>query len=308
MTGSSLVREAAQALRFNRQRSLLTTISLAWGVACFVILFSYGDGFHLALRKAFQTVGQDLVLTFGGQTSTQAGGERAGRRIRLERTDVETIRESVPLVAAISLEMMMGRMTVVRGYRSQTMMVRAVNASYGRIRNQTIGSGRWLVPEDELQKQRVAVMGAKAAEKLFGEIPPEGEEIAINGLRFTVIGVLLSKTQIANYNTPDNDCAFIPYDTATLFRDLRYPDDIVWMPANPVFRDEAVKQVRETFARLHSFSPTDERALRVSAAWAWPTSCWSRLRSAPGRSVCSNRSAPRAVRSWLSSCSKPSPL
>src|SRR6266536_1004811 len=263
MTGSSLVQEAAQALRFNRQRSLLTTISLAWGVACFVILFSYGDGFHLALRKAFQTVGQDLVLTFGGQTSTQAGGERAGRRIRLERTDVETIRESVPLVAAISLEMMMGRMTVVRGYRSQTMMVRAVNASYGRIRNQTIGSGRWLVPEDELQKQRVAVMGAKAAEKLFGEIPPEGEEIAINGLRFTVIGVLLSKTQIANYNTPDNDCAFIPYDTATLFRDLRYPDDIVWMPANPVFRDEAVKQVRETFARLHSFSPTDERALRV---------------------------------------------
>jgi len=73
----------------------------------------------------------------------------------------------------------------------------------------------------------------------------------------------LSKTQIANYNTPDNDCAFIPYDTATLFRDLRYPDDIVWMPANPVFRDEAVKQVRETFARLHNFSPTDERALRV---------------------------------------------
>jgi putative ABC transport system permease protein len=142
-------------------------------------------------------------------------------------------------------------------------MVRAVNASYGRIRNQTMGSGRWLVPEDELTKQRVAVLGAMAAEKLFGEIPPEGEEIAINGLRFTVIGVLLSKTQIANYNTPDNDCAFIPFDTATLFRDLRYPDDIVWMPANPVFRDEAVKQVRETFARLHNFSPGDERALRT---------------------------------------------
>lgn len=35
------------------------------------------------------------------------------------------------------------------------------------------------------------------------------------------------------------------------------------MPANPVFRDQAVRQVRETFARVHNFSPNDERALRV---------------------------------------------
>lgn len=50
------------------------------------------------------------------------------------------------------------------------LMVRAANSSYGRIRNQTMASGRWLEPEDELQKQRVAVLGGKAAEKLFGEI------------------------------------------------------------------------------------------------------------------------------------------
>ena len=238
MSVSSVIpRGRRRRLKFNRQRSILTTISLAWGVACFVILYSYGDGFHLALRKAFLPVGQDLVLMFGGQTSTQAGGERAGRRVRMERSDVDAIRESVPLVAAISPEMMMGGMTVVRGYRSQTTMVRAVNVAYGRIRNQTMETGRWLRPEDETQKQRVAVLGANAASKLFGEIPPEGEEITINGLRFTVIGVLKTKTQVANYNTPDNECAFIPYETASLYRDLKYPDDIVWMPANPVFRD-----------------------------------------------------------------------
>jgi putative ABC transport system permease protein len=263
MTVNSIFREAAQALKFNRQRSILTTISLAWGVACFVILYSYGDGFHLALQLAFRQVGQDLVLMFGGQTSTQAGGERAGRRIRLERSDVEAIRESVPMAAAISPEMMMGGMTVVRGYRTETMMVRAAHPSYGRIRNQTMASGRWLEPEDELQKQRVAVLGGQAAEKLFGEIPPEGEEITINGLRFTVIGVLKTKTQIANYNTPDNNCAFIPFETASLFRDLRYPDDIVWMPANPVFREQTVKQVRETLARLHNFAATDDRAVKI---------------------------------------------
>jgi putative ABC transport system permease protein len=262
MTIGSVFREAGQALRFNRQRSILTTISLAWGVACFVILYSYGDGFHMALRRAFQTVGQDLVLMFGGRTSSQAGGERAGRRIRFEVSDVEEIRASVPLVAAISPEMMMGGMTVVREYRSYTTMVRAVRNSYGRIRNQTMGSGRWIEAEDDLQKRRVAVLGAKAAEKLFGEIPPEGGEIEINGLRFTVIGVIKTKTQIANYSTPDNECVFIPFETASLYGEIRYPDDIVWTPANPIFRDDAVRQVEETLARLHNFKPGDERAIR----------------------------------------------
>jgi putative ABC transport system permease protein len=263
MRVGSIFGEAAQALRFNRQRSVLTIISLAWGVACFVILYSYGDGFHIALQTAFRSVGQDLVLMFGGRTSTQAGGERAGRRIRLELSDVDAIRDTVPLVGAISPEEMMGGMTVVRGYRSNTMMVRAVRASYGRIRNQSMGSGRWLSPDDDMQKQRVAVMGAKAAEKLFGEMQPEGEEITINGLRFNVVGVLKTKTQVANYNSPDNECAFIPYETASLFRDLKYPDVFVWMPANPVFRAKAVRQVREVLSRIHNFSPNDERAVQT---------------------------------------------
>ena len=260
---SSIFREAGQALKFNRQRSVLTTISLAWGVACFVILYSYGDGFHVALRTAFRTVGQDLVLMFGGRTSSQAGGERAGRRIRLERADVEEIRTAVPLVLAISPEMMMGGMTVVREYRSHTTMVRGVQTAYGRIRNMTIAAGRWIEPDDEAEKRRVAVLGSKAAEKLFGEIPPEGEEVDINGLRFSVIGVLKNKTQVANYNTPDNECVFIPYETASLYRDLKYPDDIVWMPANPVFREQTVQQVRDTLAKLHDFAPRDDRAVRV---------------------------------------------
>ena len=260
---SSVFREAGQALKFNRQRSLLTMVSLAWGVACFVILYSYGDGFHLALQTAFRSIGQDLILMFGGRTSTQAGGERAGRRVRLELSDLDAIRDTVPLVGAISPEIMMGGKTIVHGYRTHTTMVRAVRVAYGRIRNQTMQSGRWIAPDDEVEKQRVAVLGAAAATKLFGEVQPEGEDIAINGMRFSVIGVLKTKTQIANYNTPDNECVFIPYETASLYQDLKYPDDFVWMPANPVFREKAVQQVREVLARLHNFSPTDDRAIRT---------------------------------------------
>src|ERR1700730_4805554 len=100
--------------------------SLAWGVACFVILYSYGEGFGRALTVSFQAVGQDLVLMFGGQTSAQAGGERSGRVIRLKSEDVELIRETVPLVAAVSGEVFIRGANVVRGYRQQNLSVRAV--------------------------------------------------------------------------------------------------------------------------------------------------------------------------------------
>src|SRR6201997_3695455 len=114
MTFGSIISEAAAALNFNRQRSLLTMASLAWGVACFVILYSYGEGFGRALRVSFQAVGQDLVLMFGGQTSAQAGGERSGRVIRLVREDADLIRETVPLVGAISAEVFVRGANVVR--------------------------------------------------------------------------------------------------------------------------------------------------------------------------------------------------
>jgi len=127
----------------------------------------------------------------------------------------------------------------------------------------SLASGRWISPEDFQTRERVAVIGAKAAEKLFGEIPPVDEIIAIKGMQFRIVGLLKSKVQISNYNTPDNECIFIPYSTGSVLRNIKYPDDIVWMPANPIFRTQAVKDLRATLGRVHNFVPSDERALEI---------------------------------------------
>jgi putative ABC transport system permease protein len=173
------------------------------------------------------------------------------------------IRDSVPLVTGVAAEIMLREATVMHGYRQQNMSVRAVELPYEKTRNMTMSSGHWFTGEDYQNKQRVAILGAKAAEKLFGEAPPEGESISINGLQFQIVGELLTKTQISNYNTPDNECVFIPLSTASLLHEVKYPDDIVWMPANPLFREKALTDVRALLARVHSFSPTDERAVQV---------------------------------------------
>ncbi len=265
MTVSWTMREAVSALRYYRRRTVITVLSLAWGVACFVLLMSYGNGFDSALRSAFHAVGQDLILLMPGQTSHQAGGLRSGRRVQLELSDVEAIREAVPAVAAISPELTRRGFRVAYRTREKDYSFRAVRPEYQRIRNMQVTSGRWISPEDIERRSRVAVLGATVANELFGEAPAVDEEITVNGLRFTVIGVLEVKGQLANYGRPDNMCVFIPYEAMSLFRDIRYPDLIVWTPVSGTVRDQAIKQVRETLAAIHKYSPADEKAIEVLA-------------------------------------------
>jgi putative ABC transport system permease protein len=259
-----IIGNSITALMRRKLRSITTVVSLAWAVACFLLLMSSSRGFDAALRDAFLEVGQDLVLTFGGQTSEQKGGLRAGRNIVLKINDVEKIRDAVPLVGGISPEIMQD-VNVVRSNNEKEYMVRAVWPEYDRVRNIHVTSGRWLNADDARYARRVVVLGATVADELFGNRSEYGETILINGVRFTVIGRIRAKVQIANYNRPDNVCIFIPYETINLFRDTRYPGVIVWSPLAPNARDQAIQQVRSVLAGIHRFSPTDERAVEILA-------------------------------------------
>jgi putative ABC transport system permease protein len=264
MRTATLFTSAMSNLLGQKRRLITTIVSLAWAVASFLLLMSYGHGFDMALRDAFFAVGQDIVLMWAGHTSEQTGGMRAGRTILPLKSDVEEIREAVPFVGAISPEIMQN-MTVVRGTRQKEYMARAVMPEYDRIRNIRLISGRWINTDDCRYSRRVAVLGAKVAQELFGNSPEQGEEILVNGVRFVVIGRMEVKVQLANYNQPDNECIFVPYDTFQLFSNTRYPNYIIWTPVSPVARERAMRQVRAVLAGIHHYSPTDEKAIEMLA-------------------------------------------
>ncbi|RPJ56891.1 MAG: ABC transporter permease [Acidobacteria bacterium] len=260
MVMKAVFENALAALRFYKRRSIITMISLAWAVASFLILMGYGEGFHKAMTLAFRAVGQELIILDDGQTSLQAGGMRSGRAIRLEEKDADIIRENVPLVAAISPELMLN-VSVVRGDREKQYMARAVAPEYELIRNMKLDGGRWLSDDDNRYRRRVAVIGASVYRELFKRRQFLDEEITLNGVTFTVIGRLATKVQFANYNRPDNECVFIPYQTGSMFGQIRYPNLIVWAPLVPTMTEKAIEQVRETLAGIHRFSPKDEKAV-----------------------------------------------
>ncbi len=254
--------EALNALGHYRLRSALTRLSIVWGVTSLSLLLAYGDGFERALTRAFLEIGKDLIVIFPGQTSMQAGGERSGRRIRLELRDVAAIKEGVPTVEAVSPE--------VRRYyplsfndRVRSHEVSGVYACYERIRNAALADGRYLSEEDVLHRRRVVVIGADIRRELFNSLPAIGSEIKINGVRFTVIGVLEKKTQISNYDDADDVTAFVPFSTLAAMADARYLNNIVLLPTSNHFRDRIVADVRAALARVHHFNVNDTRAVEI---------------------------------------------
>jgi putative ABC transport system permease protein len=259
---SEILKEALVSLRRNRTRSALTLLGMAWGVACFVILYAWGDGFQKAIKLGLAYFGDNVTIVWGGQTSMQAGGEKAGRRIIMELADVEDVRRGASLLRRISPEF-------YRTFPMQTTKrvsndgVRGINHQYGPMRGQFIEEGRLISPEDVQFSRRVVVLGSGLREKLFSEAPAVGEDVRIGGIPFTVIGVLRKKVSLSNYFGLDDKNAFIPYTAMGSLSQIRYLSVMVVQTVNPALEEPALRQVREMLAKNHRFNPNDERALTM---------------------------------------------
>jgi putative ABC transport system permease protein len=247
----------------HRFRAGLTMLGIAWGIVTVTSMMAYGNGFHDALMVGFSNAFKTgVAVIYGGQTSMQAGGERAGKRVWLKLEDVEPIRE-LGLVKSVSPEIFES-MPLTFGVRQTTAGVRGVAPEYGIMRAETPSSGRFVNQEDVERRRRVAFLGTDVAEKLFGNSPATGQTVRIRGVSFEVIGVLADKAQLSNYFYPDKRSVFIPYSSTEQIFHQDYLDTLVVQTIAPAFHDQAMRQVRGVLAERHRFDARDERALQIN--------------------------------------------
>src|SRR5213075_225474 len=135
-----IVREAFFGLYHHRFRAALSMLGISWGIISVVVLLAYGEGFRKALDAGFKGAFSDgTVVAFPGQTSMQAGGERAGKRVRITADDVLTIGE-LPLVKNVSPEFMQ-EFPIVYGNKQSSHLIRGVAGSYGTMRAERAQAG-----------------------------------------------------------------------------------------------------------------------------------------------------------------------
>jgi len=235
-------------------------LGIVWGIAAVALLIAYGSSFRSVIAAAFDAFGKGAVIAWPAQTSEQAGGQRAGKQVRFEKEDVEMIRQEATLVKTVCLETV-NWLPISYGERMANTAIRGVCPEYGEMRNEVPSVGRWISPEDMLERRRVVFLGARLRQKLFSGQPAIGETVRISGVRFTVIGTMDIKLQDSNYFTSDDESAWIPYSSAGDLWNTRYAAVIVFESVAPPLEKLAMQQVRATIAKRQRFSPTDERAI-----------------------------------------------
>jgi putative ABC transport system permease protein len=255
-----IITEGWHSLLRNRLRSVLTMLGIVWGLVTVVLLLGYGKGVGESVVTATLGIGKDVCMMWGGQTSMQAGGERAGKRIKFTYEDVQYIRDEVPLASAVSGEVDDGL-----GYKFNNKVVsvqtKAIQYPYGRMRKLDIEEGRYFEEADFIEHRRVILVGDHAAKKIMGTLPPIGQQVSVNGQVFTIIGKLRLKLQDSSNNGPDNENVFMPFETYREITNTRDPRMIVFQAARPELHKKVVEAVRASLARHHHFDSRDEKAV-----------------------------------------------
>ncbi len=271
MNLTETLRQTFATFRAHKMRIFLTMFGIVWGIASVIILVGLGKGFSVDQKARMKTLGKDLVIVWGGRTSSQVGGLAAGREITLTIDDARLIRDECYFVKNVSPEL---RRTIpeVSEFNSASRGVVGMWPAYQDFRSLLLSEGRLVTDDDERHGRRVIILGHAARRQLYPGQPAVGATLSVKGMPYTVIGVLKEKKQNSNYSGPDNDFLFAPYSAVA--RDFPPPvdkpgiikgflDNLVFEVIDPDLHEEAVMQVRRSLGRLHHFDPKDKDALFI---------------------------------------------
>jgi putative ABC transport system permease protein len=203
---------ALRALRRNKLRSCLTGLGIIIGVASVVAMEAVGNGARERIESQVSALGQNLLIVFAGNKRTGGVNAGLGSATTLDLPDAQALAREVPDVVAISPEVSTTAQ-VIAGGRNWSTTVVGESPEYLAIRAWTLASGSMFVDRDVRGAAKVAVIGAKTANQLFGPVDPVGQSIRVKNIPFLIIGVLAGKGAGMGGNDQD-DRLIIPYTTA----------------------------------------------------------------------------------------------
>lgn len=264
---ATILSEFLRDLRAQKLRTFLTVFGIVWGTVAIVVLLAFGMGFKRQMAINMHGIGESIAIMFPGSTTKAFGGFGIGRPVRLTEDDAALLATQIREIRDISPEYSSRETPVRLGENIVNSLVAGIYPVYGDMRNIIPApGGRFINDPDMTGRRRVVVLGDGVKEQLFGEGDAVGRVIMIGEVPFTVIGVMLPKTQNSSYNRRDKDRVFIPASTFSSIYGVRYVNNIIYRPHDPTNSEAVNEKVRETLAKRYTFDPADKDAI-----WIWDT-------------------------------------
>jgi putative ABC transport system permease protein len=208
-----IMRTALRALTVNKMRSILTMLGVIIGVTSVVALMSIGYGVQNSITSSFESMGTNLLYVTGGASSSGGVMGAMGSASTLTLADADALLDSTlaPAVAAVAPQVSTFQQ-VIAGKNNSNTQIYGVTEVYASVRNFVVAEGDFISSDEVDSKSLVAVLGSDMAETLFGDEEAVGQKIKINGVQYTVIGVLEAKGS-SGMGSQD-DMVIVPITTA----------------------------------------------------------------------------------------------
>jgi putative ABC transport system permease protein len=261
------ITEFISDLRAQKLRTAMTVFGITWGTVAIIVLLAFGMGFKKQLSKDMHGIGESIAIMFPGSTTKPFEGFGTGRDIQLIEDDAKLLSTQVPEIDEISPEYSSRDYPVHLDGNLTNTSVAGVYPVYGEMRNIIPApGGRFIDDLDMAERRRVVILGDKVKDLLFGESDAVGKIVYIGDVPFTVIGVMLKKTQNSSYNRRDQDRVFIPASTHASVYGKPYINNIIYIPKDPRQTEEVKTKIRQVLGRKYRFDPEDK-----DAVWIWDT-------------------------------------
>jgi putative ABC transport system permease protein len=258
-----------RTLMAHKLRTALTMFGIIWGIVSIVLMVAAGEGLRVGQAKVASQFGKDMMIVFGGRTSLQAGGLRAGRRVRWEDSDAAVLeREATDCKYALP-ELGRDEVRITSRYNNAALLVTGSLPPFGDVRSINIAKGRFYSWEDQQQARRVVVLGTEAKKQLFASNEAVGQTIQVGDFPYIVIGVMKKKDQDSSYDGWDVNKLFVPYSAMQRDFPAKPPDTphtldrLLVVPASFEQHEACKSEVRAILGRIHNFDPHDKEAAGI---------------------------------------------
>lgn len=194
-------RMAFKSVLSNKLRTALSMLGILIGVATVIALVAMGEGSSKQVEDQVATLGTNMLsITITGRgTETTLSKEEA-----MEFADIPNVAGVSPVVSS--------SVSAKFEKTSTDVTVEGITPEYELVNDFSVQTGRYIATVDERNAQKVALIGVTTADDLFGTDDPVGKVILINGLRFTVVGLLESKG--SSLTGSNDEKILIPLSTA----------------------------------------------------------------------------------------------
>ena len=251
-------------LRFQKTRVFLTTFAIIWGTIAIVLMMAFGRGFKNRMVSAMTNAGNYIIRVYGGQTSMKYQGLPEGRWINFTEEDANVLLQSIPQIKEVSPSYGRWGVRLKNDDRTATTYLEGVYPNFELLRTMyPKQGGRFLNELDMKEKRRVIFLGSEITKELFGNEDPIGKKVFLDGVPFTLVGVMQKKLQLGMSNGPDDRRAIIPFSTFESVYHHRHLRMITVQPNSMTDIKLAREEIFRVLGRKLRFDPSDKEALHM---------------------------------------------